>query len=94
MNWGSYYALKGHVVQGCKAKGDHLDRVHSDEIVLEIIRWGRLVLVIRGQESQSRRVSGLSPLRSMVLMIARQEAGSFEQGLTQGLHSEDTQMRV
>ncbi len=26
-----------------KAKGDHLDRVHSDEKVLKMIRRGRLV---------------------------------------------------
>ncbi len=24
-------------------KGDHLDQVHSDQMVLEMIRWGRLV---------------------------------------------------
>jgi hypothetical protein len=27
-----------------QAKGDHLDRVHSDQMVLEMIRQGRLVL--------------------------------------------------
>jgi hypothetical protein len=26
-----------------QAKGDHLDRVHSDQMVLEMIRRGRLV---------------------------------------------------
>jgi hypothetical protein len=26
-----------------QAKGDHLDQVHSDQIVLEMIRQGRLV---------------------------------------------------
>jgi hypothetical protein len=26
-----------------QAKGDHLDRVHSDQMVLEMIRQGRLV---------------------------------------------------
>jgi hypothetical protein len=36
-----------------KAKGDHLDRAHSDQMVLEMIRQGRLVLVIGGQESQN-----------------------------------------
>jgi hypothetical protein len=36
-----------------KAKGDHLDRVLSDQ-VLEIIKQGKLVLVIRGQESQKQ----------------------------------------
>jgi hypothetical protein len=36
-----------------KAKGDHLDCIHSDQMVLEIISRGRLVLVIGGQESQN-----------------------------------------
>ncbi len=31
-----------------KAKGDHLDRVHSDQIVLQTIRWGRLILCTGG----------------------------------------------
>jgi hypothetical protein len=35
------------------AKGDHLDRVHSDQKVHKVIRRGRLVLVIGDQESQS-----------------------------------------
>jgi hypothetical protein len=35
----SYYALNILV----QAKGDHLDRVHSDQMVLEMIRRGRLV---------------------------------------------------
>jgi hypothetical protein len=34
-----------------KAKGDHLDAVHSDQKVLEMIMWGRLVFLIKGQES-------------------------------------------
>jgi hypothetical protein len=36
-----------------KAKGDHLDRVQSYQKVLWVIRQGKLVLVIRGQESQN-----------------------------------------
>jgi hypothetical protein len=36
----SYYELKGHSVVG---QGDHLDRVHSDQKVLKLIRWGMLV---------------------------------------------------
>jgi hypothetical protein len=36
-----------------KAKGHHLDRVHSDQKLLKIIRQGRLVLVIGGKESQN-----------------------------------------
>jgi hypothetical protein len=37
INWGSYYALKRHVAQGHR---DHLDRVHSDQKILEMIRQG------------------------------------------------------
>jgi hypothetical protein len=37
----------------CKAKEDHLDRVHSDQMVLEIIRRERMVLAIERQESQN-----------------------------------------
>ncbi len=49
-----------------KAKGDYLDRVHTDQKVLEVIRRGRLVLVIRGQESQNqlKGPSGWKPPRS------------------------------
>jgi hypothetical protein len=48
INYGSYYALKGHIAQN---QGDHLDRVLSDQKVLEKIRRGWLVLVIGRQES-------------------------------------------
>ncbi len=37
---GSYEALKGYP-EACQ--GDHLDRVHSDQMLLEMIRRGRLV---------------------------------------------------
>jgi hypothetical protein len=67
-----------------KATGDHLDQVHSDQKVLEMIRRGRLVLVIRGQESQNlvkedyqARVHSYQ----MVLVIARQETGPCERRL-------------
>jgi hypothetical protein len=36
-----------------KVKDGHLDQVPSDQKVLEMIRRGRLVLVIGGQESQN-----------------------------------------
>jgi hypothetical protein len=36
-----------------KAKGDLLDQVHSDQMVLKMIRQGRLVLVIGDKESQN-----------------------------------------
>ncbi len=48
INWGILLGIILH-----KAKGYHLDRVHSDQKILEMIRWGRLVLVIGGQESQT-----------------------------------------
>jgi hypothetical protein len=37
---GSYYALKEH---SASSQGDHFGRVHSDQMVLEMIRRGRLV---------------------------------------------------
>jgi hypothetical protein len=37
---GSYWALKGHPAS---SQGDHQDRVHSDQMVLAMIRRGRLV---------------------------------------------------
>ena len=37
---GSYEALKGHPAS---SQEDQLDRVHSDQMVLKMIRWGRLV---------------------------------------------------
>jgi hypothetical protein len=48
------------------AKGDHLDRVHSDQKDLKMIRQGKLVLVIGAQEFQNqlKGMSGSSPLRS------------------------------
>jgi hypothetical protein len=36
-----------------RAKGDHLDRVHSDQKVLEMIIRRRLVLFISSQEAQN-----------------------------------------
>ncbi len=65
---GTYYA---------KPRGDHLDRVHSDQKVLYFLRQGRLVLVIRGQESQASLRDHQARVHSdqMVFMIARREAG-------------------
>jgi hypothetical protein len=34
------------------AEGDYIDQVHSGLKVIEVIRRGRLVLLIKGQESQ------------------------------------------
>ncbi len=51
---GSYWALKGHPAS---SQGDHRDRVHSDQMVLAMIRRGRL---IRQSIAQQRpRVSKL-----------------------------------
>jgi hypothetical protein len=50
-----------------KAKGDHLELVHLDRKVLEMIRQVSLVLVIiEGQEPQNqlKGLLGLSPVRS------------------------------
>jgi hypothetical protein len=60
-----------------KAKVDHLDRVHSDQKVLEMIRQRRLVLVIGVQESQNISKDHQAQVHSdqMVLVIARREAG-------------------
>jgi hypothetical protein len=35
---GSYWALKGHLTS---SQGDHWDRVHSDQMVLTMVRRGR-----------------------------------------------------
>jgi hypothetical protein len=50
INWVSYYDSRDMLH---KAKWDHLDRVHSDQMVLEMIRRGKLVLFMGGQESQN-----------------------------------------
>ncbi len=51
---GSYWALKRHPAS---SQGDHWDRVHSDQMVLAMIRQGRLV---RWSKAQRRpRVSKL-----------------------------------
>jgi hypothetical protein len=48
-----------------KAKRDHLDQVHSDQKFLKMIRRGRLVLFIGGQESRNwlKGLSGSSQLK-------------------------------
>jgi hypothetical protein len=65
------------------------NQVHSDQKVLKIIRRGRLVLVIGGQESQTSSSDNQAqvPSDQMVLVIARREAGPCERRPTQGLHS-------
>jgi hypothetical protein len=46
-------------------------------MLLKMIKQGRLVLVIGGQESQnvSKEIIRIEPIRLRVLMMARQEAG-------------------
>jgi hypothetical protein len=50
ISWGTFWVLEGILH---KAREDHLDQVHSDQKILKVIRQGRLVLVIGGQESQN-----------------------------------------
>ncbi len=61
-------------------KEDHLDRVHSDQKVLKIIRQGRLVFVIGSQESQTSLRDHEAQVNSdqMVLVMARGEVGLCE----------------
>jgi hypothetical protein len=73
-----------------KAKGDHLDRVHPDEMVLEMVRWGRLVLFIGSQESQNLLKGDWQPRvhsDQAVLVLVGREAGPCERRPTQELHS-------
>jgi hypothetical protein len=82
-----------------KAKGNHLDQVYSDQKVLQVISGGRLVLVIRGQDSQTSSRDRQARVHSdKALVMARQEAGPHKQRLTKELHShqltQNTQMRV
>ncbi len=72
-----------------QAKGDHLDWVHSGQKVLKVIRRGRLVLVIGGQESQNKSRDHQVWVHSdqIVLMMARREARVHKGRPTQGLCS-------
>jgi hypothetical protein len=53
---GFYYALKRH---SAVAKGDHLDRVLSDQMVLKMISQRRLVQYCRAVAQRRPRVSKL-----------------------------------
>jgi hypothetical protein len=66
-----------------KAMGDHLDRVHSDQKVLKMIRQGGWSLFIVGQESQDElnRLSGSSLLRPDGSRGGQMGAGLCEQRL-------------
>ncbi len=80
-----------------KAKGDHLDGVHLDQKVLEVIKHGRLVLVIRGQESRTSSWDHQARVLSeqMVLVTARWEAGPSERRPnSRATFCNDPQMRV
>jgi hypothetical protein len=69
------------------AKRDHLDRVHSDQMILETLRPGRLVLFYwrpRVSKLTQKRLSGLTPLRSDGSCNSQTEAGPCERRLTQG----------
>jgi hypothetical protein len=72
--------LKGHFAQS--EGGAHLDQVHSDQKVLEMISQGRLILVIKGQESQqisSRDHQAQVYSGRKGLVMARGEAGLNKQ---------------
>jgi hypothetical protein len=47
-----------------KGQGDHLDRVHPDQKVLEMIRQGMLVLFMSFSSEVKRLKTSLSPLSS------------------------------
>jgi phage head maturation protease len=53
-----------------QAKGDYLDRVHSDQMVLEIVRAGRLSCISCGQR-QLKGGHQARQLNDMVLVMAR-----------------------
>ncbi len=87
INWGILLGAPGTYC--ITPKGDHLDRVHSDQKVLEMIKRGRLVLVFCGQESQTSSRDHQAWVHSgqMILLVARRKAGPHKRRLTQGLHS-------
>ncbi len=80
-----------------EVKGDHIDQVHSDHKVPEMIRWVRLVLVIGGLESQTGSGDQQAQVHSdqIVLMMARWEAGPCEwRPNSRATFSHDAPMRV
>jgi hypothetical protein len=50
ISWGTYWHSRDILL---KVKGDHRDQVHSDRKILTVIGWGRMILVVGGQESQT-----------------------------------------
>jgi hypothetical protein len=57
-----------------RPKGDHLDQVHSDQMVLKTIRLGEAGPFYqrpRVSKITRRRLSGLSPLSQIVLVTVR-----------------------
>jgi hypothetical protein len=66
------------------------DRVHSDQMVLEMIRQGRLVLVMwseaKSLKTSSRDYQAWVHLDQLVLVMAMREAGPREQRRTHGQH--------
>jgi hypothetical protein len=96
INWG--IQLCTHGTYCTKPKRDHTGQAHSDQMVLGMINQageagpcyqGPRVSKLTKEEYEARVHSD-----QMVPMKARQEAGPREQRPTEGLHSEDTQMRV
>ncbi len=67
-----------------KNKRDHLDPVHSDQMVLETVRQGRLVLFIGSQEHKE---DYQAPVHSDQIVSHDSHTGGWcERRLTQGLH--------
>jgi hypothetical protein len=80
--------LKGHPAA---SQGDHLDQVHSDQIVLEMIRRGRLVRLSKAQQRprvSKLRAKGLSGCHSSEQQL-RQPDGGGAVGQIKG-YSHDT----
>jgi hypothetical protein len=63
-----------------KAKGDHLDRVHSDQKVLEMIRHGgwSLLSEAKSLKTRSRDYQDCVHSDQMVLVMARLKSGPCE----------------
>jgi hypothetical protein len=63
-----------------EAKGDHLERVHSDQKVLDVIRHRRLVLLFGTKilKANSRDHQARVHIDQMVLVMARREADPLE----------------
>jgi hypothetical protein len=81
---GSYYVLKGHPAA---IQGDHLDRVHSDQMVLEMIKgggWSGRALAQRRPRVSKLGLKGLSNYQynKTAVEAARREARGLNKWIT------------